>query len=59
MKHLLMQPATSSLIRPDILLTNTLSLCSRLNIRDHVFHPYKPKGKIIVLFILSLTFLDS
>jgi hypothetical protein len=33
----------------------TLSLCSSLTVRDHVSHP----GKIIVLYILTFTFLDS
>jgi hypothetical protein len=29
------------------------------NVRDKVSHPYKTTGKIIVLYILILTFLDS
>jgi hypothetical protein len=33
------------------LFSNTLSLCSSsLNVRDHVLHPYRPTGKIIVLY---------
>jgi hypothetical protein len=38
-------PVTPSLFGPNILLrtlfSNTLSLCSSFNIRDHVSHPYK------------------
>jgi len=44
---------TSSLLGPNILLntlsSNTLSLCSSLNVSDQVSHPHKTKGKIIVL----------
>jgi hypothetical protein len=47
---------TSSLFGPNILLStlfsNTLSLCSSLNVRDQVSHPYKTTGKIIALYIL-------
>jgi hypothetical protein len=28
-------------------------------VRDQVSHPYKTKGKIIVLYILTFVFLDS
>jgi hypothetical protein len=34
------------------------SLYSSLGVRDHVSHPYEITGKIIVLYILILTFLD-
>jgi hypothetical protein len=47
-------PVTSSLFGLNILLStlfsNTLSLCSSLNIRDQVLYPYTITGKIIVLF---------
>jgi hypothetical protein len=33
------------------LFSNTLSLCSSLNVRDQVSHPYRTTGKIIVLNI--------
>jgi hypothetical protein len=45
-------PVTSSLFSPNILLSilfsKTLSLCSFLNVRDQVSHPYRTTGKIIV-----------
>jgi hypothetical protein len=38
---------------PNILLrtlfSNTLSLCSSLNVKDHISHPYKTGGRITVL----------
>jgi hypothetical protein len=44
---------TSSLLGLNILLSalfsNTLSLCSSLDVRDQASHPYKTTGKIIVL----------
>jgi hypothetical protein len=47
-------PVTSSLFGPNILLStlfsNILSLCSSLNVREQVSHPYKTIGKIIVVF---------
>jgi hypothetical protein len=36
-----------------------LSLCFSLNVRDQVSHPYRTTGKIIVLYIPTLMFLDS
>jgi hypothetical protein len=56
-------PITPSLFGPDVLLStlfsNTHSLCSSLNVRDHVSHPYRTTGKIIVLYILTITFLTA
>ena len=54
---------TSSLLGPNILLStlfsNTLGLCSSLNVSNHVSHPYKTTGKIIVLYIFIFIFLGS
>jgi hypothetical protein len=51
------------LLAPNILLrtpfSNTLSLCSSLNVRDQVSHPNKTTGRILVLYILNVTFQDS
>jgi hypothetical protein len=56
-------PVISSLLGPDILLStlfsNTLSVCSSLNVTDQVSHPYKTTGRIMVLYILTFTFPDS
>jgi hypothetical protein len=55
-------PVTSSLFSQNILSTlfsNTLSLCSSLNARDKVSHPYRTTDKIIVLYILIIKFFDS
>jgi hypothetical protein len=61
--NFLHSPATSSQFGPNILLRtlfiNTLSLCSSLNVRDQVSHPYKTTGRIMVLYILTFIFLDS
>jgi hypothetical protein len=47
-------PVTPSLLGQNILLSNlfpnTLSLCSFLNVRDKVSHPYKTTGRIMVLY---------
>jgi hypothetical protein len=45
--------------RRENLKSYTLSLCSALTVRDHVSHPYRTKGKIIVLYILTFTVFDS
>jgi hypothetical protein len=61
--NFLHSPVTSSLLGPNILLStlfsNILSLCSSLNVRDQVSHPYKTTDRIMVLYILTCTFLDS
>ena len=53
---------TLSLLGPNILLntplSNTLSLRSSLNVSDYVSHPHKITGKLIVLYILIVKFLD-
>jgi hypothetical protein len=60
--NFLHSPVTSSLLGPNILLrtlfSNTLSLCSSLSVRDRFSHPYKTTGRIMVLYILTFTFLD-
>jgi hypothetical protein len=43
----------------DTLFSNTLSLYSSLTVRDHVSHPHRTTGKIIVLYILTFTFFGS
>jgi hypothetical protein len=49
--NFLHSPVTSSLFGPNILLrtlfSNPLSLCSSLNARDQVSHPYKTAGVVI------------
>jgi phosphate starvation-inducible membrane PsiE len=59
--NILHSPVTSSLLVPNILLrtlfSNTLSLCSSLSVRDQVSHPYKTTGRIMILYILTFTFL--
>jgi hypothetical protein len=61
--NFLHSPVTSSLLGPNILLrtlfSNILSLCTSLSVRDQVSHPYKTTGRIMVLYILNFTFLDS
>jgi uncharacterized membrane protein len=60
--YILQSPVTSSLCGPNILLTTFFlkhSLCSSLNVRDYVSHPYRTTGKIIVMHILIFIFLDS
>jgi polysaccharide pyruvyl transferase WcaK-like protein len=48
----------STLLDQNILLntlfSNTLSLCSSLNVRDQVSHPYKSTCKIIMLYTFLL-----
>jgi len=53
-------PVTSTLFRPNIFLStlfsNTLSLCSSVNVRERAPHPYKT-GKITALYIFVFMFL--
>jgi hypothetical protein len=51
----LQSPITSTLFSQNILNTlfsNTLSLCSSLNVRDQALHTYRTTGKIRILYIL-------
>jgi len=61
--NLLHSPVTSSLLDLNIILntifSNNLRFHSSLNVSDQVSHPYKTTGKIIVLHILIVKFLDS
>jgi hypothetical protein len=55
-------PLTLSVLGPNILSTlfsNTLSLCYSLSVRNHISHPYKTTGEIIVLYTLIFVSLDS
>jgi hypothetical protein len=52
-------PPNLTLLDLIILFSNTLILCSSLNITDQVSHTYKTTDRIIVLYILIFTFLDS
>ena len=45
-------------IRLRILFSNTLSLDSSLNVRDHLSQPYSTTGNIIVLYILIFKFFE-
>src|SRR5215468_4846925 len=61
--YFLHSSVTSSLLGPNILLntlfSNTISLCFSLNVSDQVSHPYKTRGRIMVLYILIFKILDS
>jgi len=56
-------PVTLFLLGPNILLSmlfsHSLSLPSYLDMGDHISHPYKITGKIIVPYILIFILLDS
>jgi hypothetical protein len=59
--HFLQPPVTSSLLHTNILVSilfsNTLSLCSSLNFRDHVPRPYRTTDNIILLCNLIYIYL--
>jgi hypothetical protein len=61
--NFLNSPVTSSLLGPNIppstLFSNTLSLCSALNVRDQVPHPYKTTFRIMILYILTSKFVRT
>jgi hypothetical protein len=63
MKLLILQflhtPITSSLSGPNILLSTLFSNTLSLVFLPDVSHTYRTTGKIIALYILSLTSLDS
>jgi hypothetical protein len=63
LSSLLHLPVTSSLVGSNIhlstLFSNTLRLCSSINVSVQVLHPYKATGKIIVPYILIFIFLYS
>jgi hypothetical protein len=46
-------------ILPRTLFSDTLSLCSSLNVRDRVSHRYRLTDKIMVLYILMFMFYDA
>jgi hypothetical protein len=41
------------------LFSNTLSICSSVNVEDHVPYPYQTTGKIVVLFVLLFIVLNN
>jgi hypothetical protein len=62
MKLLIMHLLQTSLLglnNLNTLFTNTFSLCSPLNARDNVTHPYKFTSKIYSFVYLSFKFLES
>jgi hypothetical protein len=56
-------PTISYAVGPDIhlsaLVSDSLSLCSSRDVKDQVSHPYKSKGKITVVCVLTFMFVDS
>jgi hypothetical protein len=61
--NFLHSPVTWSPFGPNFLhrtlFSNTLSLCSCFNVKDHVSHPYKTTGIFMILYILTFMVLDS
>jgi hypothetical protein len=51
-----LHPSSVQKILLSTLFSNMLSLFSSLNVKDQVSHPYRTTGKIILLYILILTF---
>jgi len=57
---LLQSPSnSSSKYSPQHPVFKHLNLGSFYSVRDHVLHPYKTTDKVIILYILLLTFLDT
>jgi len=56
-------PVNSSLLGPNVVLSilssNTRNLHSYFNVTDQDSHPYKTKGKMIVLYTLKFIYLES
>ena len=57
--NFLQSPLISSVLSPNIFLSttlfsNTLNLCSYLNVRDQVSPPYNTTGNIIVRYVLAV-----
>jgi hypothetical protein len=56
--NFLHSPVTSSLLGPNIplctLFSSTLSLCSSLNVRDQISHPYQTTGRSMVCIFWNL-----
>jgi len=56
-------PDTSSFLYPsiflDTLVSITQSLCFSLNVRYQVSHPYKTRGKIIIVYIFIFMFVEG
>ena len=66
MKFLIVKPSTLPICiplgpkyLPQDFFSNTLSLDSSLNVRDHVPQPYSTTGNIIVLYILIFKLLEK
>ena len=65
MKFLIVEPSPLSILiplgtkySPQDSFSNTLSLHSSLNVRDHISYTYSTTGNIIVLYILIFKFLE-
>ena len=61
--NFLHSPVISSLLAPNIFLSTLfsyiLNLCSSLNARDPVSEPYNTTSNLIVLYVLTFSFLES